>query len=283
MEPREDGLVFANELRAIKVTGAPKTLARITKCVHGLDGDHPTTEPAGELVDQLCRIGCLAPAADQSGVLDRSSRQVAFMSCFSQDPAGAQARVENSKVLLLGLGGTGSVFLQHMVAMGVRRFVLVDEDRVDISNLNRQFIYTLADCGRPKVDAAEAYVRSRTADADIWTHFVQISARSDLAFLNSHADVDLAFIGIDRPVAIAAAMVSAELAERGMPFLHTGVGIHKIRPGRVSTEALPAAERTSGTKASLATTNTLSTALAAHRAMEYLSNTSIPFEQIEAE
>ncbi len=68
-------------------------------------------------------------------------------------PAG-QARLAESSVLVVGVGGLGSPVALYLAAMGVGRIGLIDPDRVDISNLHRQVLYSTSAVGRMKVDAA---------------------------------------------------------------------------------------------------------------------------------
>lgn len=58
------------------------------------------------------------------------------------------------RVLVVGVGGLGSPALRVLVQSGVQRFTLVDDDKVDETNLQRQILFGATDIGRPKVDAA---------------------------------------------------------------------------------------------------------------------------------
>lgn len=63
------------------------------------------------------------------------------------------SRIRQSTVLIAGLGAVGSWVACNLAQSGVRKFILIDPDTVDISNLHRQFGYTEKDVGRLKVDA----------------------------------------------------------------------------------------------------------------------------------
>jgi adenylyltransferase/sulfurtransferase len=71
-----------------------------------------------------------------------------------------QRRLKASSVLVVGAGGLGSPLAIYLAAAGVGRLGLVDFDRVDESNLQRQVLYGTSDLGRPKLEAA----RTRLAD-----------------------------------------------------------------------------------------------------------------------
>ena len=70
--------------------------------------------------------------------------------------AAGQDKLAHATVLLVGLGGLGSPAALYLAAAGVGRLLLNDFDRVDLSNLQRQVLYTEADIGTPKTTAAAA-------------------------------------------------------------------------------------------------------------------------------
>ena len=65
-----------------------------------------------------------------------------------------QAALADMHVALIGLGGIGSPALQYLAGAGVGRFTLVDSGDVELSNLQRQTIYTTRDIGHAKAVAA---------------------------------------------------------------------------------------------------------------------------------
>ncbi|MER2581933.1 MAG: ThiF family adenylyltransferase, partial [Candidatus Competibacter sp.] len=65
-----------------------------------------------------------------------------------------QERLRCSRVLIVGLGGLGSAVAMYLAAAGVGQLTLVDFDKVDLSNLQRQIVHRTADIGRPKVESA---------------------------------------------------------------------------------------------------------------------------------
>ena len=72
-----------------------------------------------------------------------------------------QQRLATLEVAIVGLGGTGSLVVQQLAHLGIRRFVVVDDDTVEATNLNRVVGATASDAGRTrKVDLAERQIRS---------------------------------------------------------------------------------------------------------------------------
>lgn len=67
-----------------------------------------------------------------------------------------QARLAAASVLVVGAGGLGCAVLQYLCAAGVGRLVVLDADRVEVSNLHRQPLYRMSELGEPKAAAAAA-------------------------------------------------------------------------------------------------------------------------------
>ena len=65
-----------------------------------------------------------------------------------------QERLRQAHVLIIGVGGLGSPVAMYLASAGVGRLSLVDDDRVDLSNLQRQIAHRSADIGRFKVESA---------------------------------------------------------------------------------------------------------------------------------
>ena len=76
-------------------------------------------------------------------------------------------KLQNSKVAIFGIGGVGSFVVEGLVRAGIGKFVLVDKDTVDITNLNRQIIATRKTVGKPKVEIAKERILEINPDAKV--------------------------------------------------------------------------------------------------------------------
>lgn len=121
---------------------------------------------------------------------DRFSRQLALPG-FGAD---AQGRLAASRVLVIGAGGLGSAVIPALAAAGVGTIGIVDDDRVELSNLHRQLMHTVADVGRSKTQSAAETVSALNPATQVITHQQRITAANALALL---ADYDLVVDGSD--------------------------------------------------------------------------------------
>jgi adenylyltransferase/sulfurtransferase len=105
-----------------------------------------------------------------------------------------QRRLKAARVLLVGAGGLGSPAGLYLAAAGVGRLGLVDFDRVDESNLQRQVLYGQGDLGRPKVEAAAARLADVNREIEIVPHALRLDASNALDLV---ADYDVVVDGSD--------------------------------------------------------------------------------------
>ena len=75
--------------------------------------------------------------------------------------------IQDKVIAVFGLGGVGGTVLEALARTGFQHFLIVDFDKVDPTNLNRQILYTAKDIGRNKVEAAKERILSINPDADI--------------------------------------------------------------------------------------------------------------------
>ena len=86
-----------------------------------------------------------------------------------------QTRIRNAQVLLIGLGGLGSPLAMYLAASGVGTLTLADDDRVELSNLQRQIVHSSETLGQLKVDSAQTRMRALNPGVTVHT----VNARLD--------------------------------------------------------------------------------------------------------
>ena len=76
-------------------------------------------------------------------------------------------KLKKSKVAIFGIGGVGSYVLEGCVRAGIGNFILVDDDKICLTNLNRQIIATRKTVGKPKVEVAKERILEINPDANV--------------------------------------------------------------------------------------------------------------------
>ncbi|GGA88318.1 molybdopterin-synthase adenylyltransferase MoeB [Neiella marina] len=89
-----------------------------------------------------------------------------------------QLKLQQAKVLLIGLGGLGSPAGLYLAAAGIGELHLVDHDQVELSNLQRQILYRESDVGEDKVEAAERQLSDLNDDIELVIHAEKVTANN---------------------------------------------------------------------------------------------------------
>ncbi len=79
-------------------------------------------------------------------------------------------KLKNAKVAIFGIGGVGSFVVEGLARAGIGNFILVDNDNVDLTNLNRQIIATHKTVGKPKVDVCKERILDINPKTKLETH-----------------------------------------------------------------------------------------------------------------
>lgn len=146
--------------------------------------------------------------------LSRYARQLSLQGFGAE----AQERLKRGRVLVIGAGGLGCPALLYLAAAGVGRIEIMDGDRVDVSNLQRQVLYRTGDAGRPKADAAAERLRALNPTIDI-VPFVERFTRDNA--LERLRDVDVVLDGSDNFA--TRYLVNDACVLAGRPFVYGAV------------------------------------------------------------
>ncbi|MFZ3470952.1 ThiF family adenylyltransferase [Streptomyces sp. 4.24] len=231
----------------------------------GIDGaDDGLRELAGRLAGGLAwpdgRSGALSPRQlallevfeargmlvplPRAGSADQYTKQRHWLAHFDPRPEDAMERIAGHRAVVVGCGGTGSIVATHLCAMGVRDLLLVDHDRVEITNFNRQFSYRRRDLGRPKTEALRDFLRERYPDAEITASqvFVDEDTVGGLGGPGSRGSWTL-FCCADRPVGTLALLLAAHARAHGGAVIFAAAGLEEAAVGPLLLPEAGAAHR----------------------------------------
>jgi len=130
-----------------------------------------------------------------------------------------QVRLAAAKVAVIGLGGIGSPALQYLAASGIGRLALVDDDVVDVSNLQRQTIFTTRDVGYGKAVSARRWLANFDDSLTVDVSDARITPANAPSLIEG---ADVVLDGTDNfatRLAVSDACVAA-----GIPLLSAAVG-----------------------------------------------------------
>jgi adenylyltransferase/sulfurtransferase len=131
---------------------------------------------------------------------------------------GGQEKLKHSRVLIAGAGGLGSPAALYLAAAGIGHLRIVDRDRVDLSNLNRQILHGEGDLGNPKV--ASARERLVRLNSEVVVEALQEEIREDTlpALIEG---CDLIIDGLDNfPTRY---LINETIQKREIPFVYGGI------------------------------------------------------------
>ncbi|MFC3173227.1 HesA/MoeB/ThiF family protein [Novosphingobium bradum] len=147
--------------------------------------------------------------------LDRFARHIVL-----PEVGGAgQVALARGHVVLVGCGGIGSPALQYLAAAGVGRLTLIDDDVVEASNLQRQTIFSMANLGQSKAQAAADWVRHFDLALEVHARTVRIDAGNAAELI---AGADVVLDGCDNFATRLA--VSDACVKAGVPLASAALG-----------------------------------------------------------
>jgi bacteriocin biosynthesis cyclodehydratase domain-containing protein len=246
------------DTRGAPSSGAPRFRLRASiEAFFASDGDvyllrgggadeHVVRRPTGferRLLEQLAREGlevapgsaeeqAIAPLAAAGAVVrerptaslgtvdaERFARQLPYLEDFG-DPIAAQRRLRGSSIAIVGCGGLGTWALGALASVGVGRFVLVDDDVVELSNLNRQILYRADAVGQRKVDLAAAWLAAFDPSVEVVTRRLRVAGRTDLE--GALRGCDALVLTADWPPYELVRWANQACLSLGVPFITAG-------------------------------------------------------------
>ena len=131
-----------------------------------------------------------------------------------------QEKLSSAKILVIGAGGLGSPATFYLAAAGVGQIGIVDSDKVDLSNLQRQILHATNDLSRPKVESAQETLHELNPDVKIFPYNERATADNIKDIIN---DRDYNFVLDCTDNFEAKFLINDACVELRKPFSHAGI------------------------------------------------------------
>ena len=95
-------------------------------------------------------------------------------------------RLSSSSVICVGAGGLGSPALLYLAAAGIGNITIIDGDKVELSNLQRQIIHQESDIGKLKVESAKEHLLRLNSAVDVKIYPFRLDESNALEILSGH-------------------------------------------------------------------------------------------------
>jgi bacteriocin biosynthesis cyclodehydratase domain-containing protein len=177
----------------------------------------------GMLIDGAAR----PPEGLHDHTLARWGRNLSFFSNFERGTRTRydyQLALQESTVVLIGLGGTGSWIAYNLAMAGVGKIVGVDGDRVAMNNLNRQILYRPKDVGRLKAEVAAETLADLVPEMEFLALARWLQGENDVAEVIQGYDIVL--LAADRPMGLITRWANAACFALRIPLMELGIAAH---------------------------------------------------------
>lgn len=181
------------------------------------------TDEVNDLLAQFEELGVVEDAADDDRVpekvMKRFDRQLRYFSDITTGPTASECQemLANSRIAVLGVGGLGGWSALNLACVGVGEMLLLDFDRVELSNLNRQVLFSESDIGRYKAVAAGERLKAFNSAMRIETSLRRLD--SEAAVAETIAGYDLVIDACDWPAHEIEHWINSACFAARIPFI----------------------------------------------------------------
>lgn len=147
---------------------------------------------------------------------ERHSRSFLYYSLSGADIELVQKNITQKRVAVVGCGGIGNVVAVLLATGGVGEFILIDNDRIELSNLSRQIMFKESDCGKYKTTILAQALRERSSSIKV-TEFKEFIHDQNIVYLK---DVDFILVSGDQENVLD--LINHFAVKHNIPFMNVG-------------------------------------------------------------
>lgn len=147
---------------------------------------------------------------------ERHSRSLLFYSLSGAEIEQVQANIANKTIAIVGCGGIGNIVAVLLATAGVKKFILIDNDQIELSNLGRQIMFKEADCERHKTEALAEALKERASHIEI-IEYKEFINKPNIDHLK---DADFILLSGDQGNVIE--LVNEFSVQNNIPFMNVG-------------------------------------------------------------
>lgn len=214
LEALRDGVPIENSIQNL-MSSTQMSSVQVEKVVHRLR-ELGAVLQAAAVDEQITKI-------PERSLYDPQVEHFSFWEREGVNGREMDRRLRYRRVVLIGLGGYGSWIALLLSRIGIRHIIAVDMDRVELSNLSRQVLYTQNDIGELKVEAAARHLRESDPDICFEGYPLHIKRSEELIPLLEGADLVFNPFGY-MPSRIREAITKA-CVQSNVPMLLSGSNI----------------------------------------------------------
>ena len=132
--------------------------------------------------------------------------------------------ISKNRILFIGVGGICTSIIDYLISTGINNFAFVDFDKVDISNLNRQYKYYESDINKLKIDVLKSKLLCQYSNLDISTYNKKVSSTEDLLDIISDYNPSFIICAADTPIYRIEYFIASACMRTTIPCIFGGVG-----------------------------------------------------------
>lgn len=191
--------------KGIKINNTKENMAIITSLIHGTSIEELLSNYNNYIVNNILSAMYKYNfiRKDENKYQNTiEERFIYYLEQYHSEPEKLFKNLNKACVCIIGVGGIGGNILQILASSGIKNFILIDFDKVEYSNLNRQFYYSVDDINKYKVNVCKEKLLKFDSTIKCYISCVKIESQEQLLDIISEYTIDVLVSAADSPIGI---------------------------------------------------------------------------------